>query len=72
LGQDINLSKLIYRKGSEKFEPKEAGLFSEYKIFGAEFRNFKDILEISRDLTEYICMIKITGNKDLFLFLILL
>jgi len=41
------------RRTPEKCEPKEAGLFSEIKIFGAKFRNFKDILEISVDLAEY-------------------
>jgi len=34
----------------DKYNPKEAGKFSEMKVFGAEFSDFKYDLEVYRDL----------------------
>lgn len=41
------------RNTPEKCNPKEAGLFSEMKVFGAEFTDFKCVLEVSLDLAEH-------------------
>lgn len=41
------------RNTPEKCDPKEAGLFCEKKIFGVEFSNFKDILEVFPGLADF-------------------
>jgi len=37
----------------DKCNRKEAGQFSEMKVFGAEFTKFKYVREVSRDLAKY-------------------